>query len=411
MVTDFKFPDVGEGITEGEVVKWRIKEGEKVKVDQALVEVETDKAIVELPSPRAGTVLKIHHGEGDTVKVGEILVTIGEETEKIEKSRVSTSVVGILEEAPASETPKLILPRMMTEKEVLATPATRRLAKELGVDIGRVTGTGIEGRVTEEDVRRHAGQPRATEEEKTIQARVTRKYDLYGYVEHVPLKGIRRTTAKRMIESKTIAAHVTHMDEADVTTLVGIREHEKKSAAEKGLHLTYLPFIVKAVVAALREHPYLNSTLDDENEEIILKKYYNIGIAVDIPDGLIVPVIKGADQKSILELAREIEDLAKKAAGRELDLADLKGGTFTITNVGIIGGNHATPIINYPEVAILAIGRIQSKPLVWNGKIEIRQVVGLSLSFDHRVVDGAEAARFMNAVILRLVDPDKLLLE
>jgi len=402
MAFDFKFPDVGEGITEGEVVKWEVKEGEKVSEHQTIAKIETDKAIVEIPSPKAGTILKIYHKEGDTVKVGETLVTIGESGEgaEIPEPRATvptTSVVGVLEEAPVT----------VTEPSVLATPATRRLAKDLATDISQITGTGLDGRITEEDVRKYAEQ----KGQVSGIIRKVKKYDLYGYYETVPMKGIRKSTAKRMIESVKAAPHVTQMDEADVTELVKMRERLKDAAQKKSVHLTYLPFVVRAVVAALKQYPYLNSSVGQEIEEITLKKYYNIGVAVDTEDGLIVPVIKGADQKSLLSLAQEIQTLAERARSREIDLADLKGGTFTITNIGFIGGTHATPIINYPETAILAMGRIYDKPVVRGEQVVIRKVMPLSLSFDHRVIDGVMAARFTNTIIRYLEDPTLVCLE
>lgn len=402
MAFDFKFPDVGEGITEGEIVKWEVKEGEKVSEHQTIAKIETDKAIVEIPSPKAGTILKIYHKEGDTVKVGETLVTIGESGEgaEIPEPRATvptTSVVGVLEEAPVT----------VTEPSVLATPATRRLAKDLATDISQITGTGLDGRITEEDVRKYAEQ----KGQVSGIIRKVKKYDLYGYYETVPMKGIRKSTAKRMIESVKAAPHVTQMDEADVTELVKMRERLKDAAQKKSVHLTYLPFVVRAVVAALKQYPYLNSSVGQEIEEITLKKYYNIGVAVDTEDGLIVPVIKGADQKSLLSLAQEIQTLAEKARSREIDLADLKGGTFTITNIGFIGGTHATPIINYPETAILAMGRIYDKPVVRDEQVVIRKVMPLSLSFDHRVIDGVMAARFTNTIIRYLEDPTLVCLE
>ncbi len=400
MVVDFKFPDVGEGIVDGEIVKWEVNVGDKVAEHQVIAKVETDKAIVEIPSPRAGTILKIYHKEGDIVKVGETLVTIGEPGEHVEQLEVKpappTSVVGVLEEA-----------RPIASRQVLATPATRRLAKELGVDISQVIGTGLEGRVTEEDVRKLA-EEKGKKPETFIRKK---KYDLYGYYETVPMKGVRRSTAKKMIESVKAAPHVTHMDEADVTELSSIRERQKEAAQKQGVHLTYLPFVVRAAVAALKQFPYLNSSVSEENEEIILKKYYNIGIAVDTEDGLIVPVVKGADQKSVMKIAQEIQNLAEKARSREIDLADLKGGTFTVTNIGFIGGIHATPIINYPETAILATGKICDKAVVREGEIVARKVMPLSLSFDHRVIDGVMGARFMNALIRYLEDPTLVCLE
>jgi pyruvate dehydrogenase E2 component (dihydrolipoamide acetyltransferase) len=432
MAYEFKFPDIGEGLTEGEIVRWLVKEGDEIKEGQPLVEVETDKALAEIPSPKTGVILKILAKEKEIVKVGQVIVVFGEKGEKIEKKeekpqkeepkkeepakeappRPSVGVVGELEEAPEEgggvvEKQKPAKPAFVSE-HALATPAVRGLAKELGVDIEKAKGTGAGGRVLEKDVRQTAeekGKPRAEEVKKV------KKYDLYGYVERIPLRGVRRSIAKAMVKSKYTAPHVTAMDEADVTGLWEIREKEKKAAEKKGIKLTLMPFIIKGVIAGLKEHPYLNAMLDDENEEIILKKYYNIGMATDTPEGLMVPVVKNANEKSILQLAEEMFKLSEKARNRTVDLADLKGGTFTITNYGAIRGIFGTPIINHPEVAILGVGRIRETPVVKDGKIEIRRMLGLSLSFDHRVVDGAVAARFLNSVIEHLEDPDLILLE
>ena len=417
MAFEFKFPDIGEGLTEGEIVRWLVKEGDEVKEGQPLVEVETDKALAEIPSPRTGVILKILAEEKEIVKVGQVLVIFGEKGESLAApppKPKSVGVVGELEEAPEEiptpeVKPKVEKPAFVSE-HVLATPAVRALAKELGVDIDRMKGTGPEGRVLEKDVRQVAeGKEKPVEPEKKI-AKV-KKYDLYGYVERIPLRGVRRSIAKAMVKSKYTAPHVTTMDEADVTALWKIREKEKKAAEKKGIKLTILPFIIKAVIAGLNEHPYLNASLDDESEEIILKKYFNIGFATDTPEGLMVPVVKNAKDKSILQMAEELTKLAEKARNRTIDLADLKGGTFTISNYGALGGIYATPIINYPEVAILGVGKIKDMPVVGDGKIEIRKILHLALSFDHRVVDGGEAARFLNTVIARLEDPDLILLE
>ena len=402
MPTDFKFPDIGEGITEGEIVKWQVKEGDRVEQHQTIASIETDKAIADIPSPRSGVILKIHHKEGDIIKVGETLVTIGEPGEIIEKpselpSRPTASVVGVLEEAHA------VSPR---PPRIVATPATRRLTRELNVDLSEIAGTGLEGRITEDDVRKFA---QSKKERVEVVTKPAEKRDTYGCYDVVPMKGVRRSTAKRMVESFRTAVHVTHMDEADVTELVAFREKQNKIAEKRGMHLTYMPFIVKAVVAALKQYPYLNSSIDDEHEEIILKKYYNIGVAADTPDGLIVPVVKDADQKDIFTIAQEIQNLTEKAQSREISLSDLKGGTFTITNIGFIGGTHATPITNYPETAILATGRIRETPVVRDGQIVIRSIMPLSLSFDHRVTDGALAARFVNMIMKFLQDPALLL--
>jgi len=439
MAFEFKFPDIGEGLTEGEIVRWLVKEGDEIKEGQPLVEVETDKALAEIPSPKTGVIQKIMAKEKEIVKVGQVIVVIAEKGEavavapqKVEAVKAapapprpkSVGVVGELEEAP-EEAPAVAeekkaepaKPAFVSE-HALATPAVRALARELGVSIDKVKGTGSGGRVLEKDVRQ-AAEPREKPEEKAEKpaekpAEITakaRKYDLYGYVERIPLKGVRRSIAKAMVKSKYTAPHVTAIDEADITDLWEIREKEKKAAEKKGIKLTILPFIMKGVIAGLKEHPYLNATLNDENEEIILKKYFNIGLATDTPEGLMVPVIKNADGKSIFALAEENTKLAEKARNRTIDLADLKGGTFTITNYGAVRGIYGTPIINHPEVAILGVGKIRETPVVREGKIVVRKILPLSLSFDHRVVDGAEAARFLNTVIARLEDPDLILLE
>ncbi|HWU38576.1 MAG TPA: dihydrolipoamide acetyltransferase family protein, partial [Candidatus Acidoferrum sp.] len=235
--------------------------------------------------------------------------------------------------------------------------------------------------------------------------------DAYGTVERVALRGMRRTIAQAMVKSKSTIPHAAGIDEADITRLVALKAHAKERAAEKKIHLTFLPFVMKALVAAFQEHPYLNASLDDEKGEILLKKYYNIGLAVDTKDGLMVPVVKNVRGKNIFQLAAELEGLSEKARSRTIDLADLKGGTFTITNFGAMGGIFGFPIIHHPEVAILGMGKIYDKPMVIDGKIEIRKVLPLSLSFDHRVVDGAEAVRFLNTVIQLLEDPGLILLE
>ncbi len=324
-------------------------------------------------------------------------------------------VVGELEEAP-EETAAVVaktapVKLAFVSEHALATPAVRALARELGVDINKVQGTGSEGRVLEKDVRKQIAESKLKPAEEVKKPTKVKKYDLYGFVERIPLRGVRRSIAKAMVKSKYTAPHVSAMDEADITELWQIREKEKKIAESKGIKLTILPFIIKAVIAGLTEHPYLNATLDDDSEEIILKKYFNIGLATDTPEGLMVPVVKLAKEKSIFELAQESAQLAEKARNRTIDLADLKGGTFTITNYGAVRGIYGTPIINHPEVAILGIGKIQEKPVVRDEKVVIRRILPLSLSFDHRVVDGAEAARFLNTVIARLEDPDLILLE
>lgn len=357
----------------------------KIKEDQILAEVETAKAVVEVPSPRDGIVIKLHYKEGECVKVGEVLVTIGDEEdlEPNDLRKDKGTVVGILEEAK-----EIVMPSW-----VLATPAVRRKAKEMGIDIALVKGTGHRGKVTEEVSGVRHGD------------------DSYGPITRIPIKGIRKTLAKNLPAYQHTAAHVTHMDEADVTELIIIKEKEEKDMEEKGIKLTFLPFIIKAVIIALKAHPFLNSTLDEDNGEIILKKYYNIGIAVDTKDGLIAPIIKDADKKNIISLAEEIKTLSERARSRTIDIKELRGGTFSITNVGAYGGVFATPIINYPEAAILATGRIQDRPVVIDMDIRIRKILPISITFDHRIMDGAMVARFTNTIIKHLEDPGLLLLE
>jgi len=423
MPYEFKFPDVGEGIHEGEIVKWFVKEGDRIKADQPLGEIETDKAVVEMPSPKSGKILKLHIAAGGIIHVGETMVTILEEHEtdadakkhmeakaqekhepkKEAKSDVpyTGSVVGFLEEA------KEIKPIISSKTSggggggglgtVQATPAVRNLAKQLNADLNIIKGTGPEGRITIEDVQKAAG---ATKKEEHAGIKVTRKYDFFGYVDRVPLHGVKKIVAQKMAESIFTAVQLTNMHETDVTGLAALREKEKSQYEKEGIKLTFMPYIVKAVALCLKEHPYLNTSL--EGEEIILKKYYNIGVAVDTEEGLIVPVVKGAEAKDIKTIAKDIDKLANDARSKKVNLMDLRGGTFSVSNLGSVGVEFFTPIINYPESAILGVGRVTEKPVVRSGKIEIRKMLPLSLTYDHRIVDGAQAARFVNDLIERL---------
>lgn len=429
MAFEFKLPDLGEGLTEGEIVKWLVKVGDPVEENQVFVQVETDKAVIDIPSPRKGVVLKLAVAEGETVQVGRVIIVIGEPGEKLEalpkpeeaKVRPSVGVVGELEEAPAEEevkrpvekAPAKAIPAPSLEGvEILAVPMVRKLASDLQVDLRTIRGTGPQGRITKEDVQKAARERKPPEKEIPAKAiKAARKYDLYGFVERVQLRGMRKTIAQAMVKSKSTIPHAAGLDEADATQLLALKAKAKERAAQKKVHLTILPFVIKAVVAALEEHPYVNASVDDESGEIVLKKYYNIGIAVDTKDGLMVPVVKNAKGKNIFQLAAELTELSEKARNRTIDLADLKGGTFTITNFGAMGGIYGFPVIHHPEVAILGMGKIMEKPIVVDGKIEVRKVLPLSLSFDHRVVDGAEAVRFMNTVIELLEDPGLILME
>ncbi|MFQ5950848.1 MAG: dihydrolipoamide acetyltransferase family protein [Candidatus Geothermarchaeales archaeon] len=389
MPLEFKLPDVGEGVAEGEVIKWHVREGDEIKEDAPLVEVMTDKATVEIPSPAGGTVLKLMAPEGGIVKVGAVLAVIGEEGEKVEP---------VTKEA--KKTAEAVVEKRIAKKRVhvAAAPATRRLARQLGVDLSLVTPTGPRGHITKGDVQKFAERMVPEQPSELVE-------------ERIPLRGIRRRISEKMILSKHTAAHVTHVDAVDVTELVALREKAKAVAQERGVRLTYLPFIIKALIPALREYPYLNSSLDDEKGEIILKKYYNIGIATATDKGLMVPVVKDADKKGEMELAEEIERLTRKARGGEIQLEDLRGGTFTITNIGALGGIFSTPIINLPEVAILGVHKIRRQPVVVDGGITIRDMTYLALTFDHRVVDGDTAASFTNTVIQDLENPGLFLIE
>jgi pyruvate dehydrogenase E2 component (dihydrolipoamide acetyltransferase) len=396
MLREFKFPDVGEGIAEGEIVRWLVKEGDSVKEDQDLLEVETDKALITLNSPYTGKVTRLHGKEGDMIKVGDVLTTVdagGEEgTVTGAEKGDSGTVVGTLSD---NEVVEVVHP-------VQATPAVRVLAKQMRIDLASVKGTGPGGRITKEDVERAATKAGQQTSEEA---------DAYGLVEKVPLRGIRRTVAKRMAEASKRVAEVTIWEDADITDLEQVRAKERRVAEEKGVRLTYLPFLIKAIIPALKGHPYFNASLDEAAEAIILKRYFNIGIAVDTTDGLIVFVIKDADKKNILDLAKETATLAEKARLRKIDLHELKGSTFTITNYGVVGASYGTPIINHPEVAIIGLGKIEDRPVVRSGQIAIRKIMPLSLAFDHRVIDGVEAGRFLGVVIQHLEDPNLMLLE
>jgi 2-oxoglutarate dehydrogenase complex dihydrolipoamide succinyltransferase (E2) component len=396
---EFKLPDIGEGVAEGEILKWMVKEGDRVDEDQSLVEVMTDKVNVQIPSPRNGVVSRILAKEGQVVKVGQPMVVIqvaGEGGAPVSQESKAAPAVQV-RSAPVQP-----LQTPVPLDRVLATPSTRRLARELGVEITTVKGTGPAGRVTDDDVRGASAGGHPLTQPTAL---------LHGNEERIPLRGVRKAVAERMTKSSNTAAHVTVVDEVDVTELVLLREAFKGSAEKRGVKLTFLPLVIKAVIPALKQFPYINASLDEAEAEIVLKKYYNLGIATDTVQGLLVPVVKDADKKDIFQLSGEIEKLADRARSGQLSLEDVHGSTFTITNIGSIGGLFATPIINYPEVAILGVHHITKRPIVREGKIEIRDMMYLSVSFDHRVLDGAYAARFMRMVIETVQEPKKLLAE
>ncbi|MGM0591769.1 MAG: 2-oxo acid dehydrogenase subunit E2 [Halobacteriota archaeon] len=494
---EFKLPDVGEGVAEGELVSWLVEPGDPVSEDQPVAEVETDKALVEVPSPYDGTVDDLLVEEGEVVPVGTVIITFEVEGEDEEPTDVAEEPTETAGEPPqeAVETPS---------GRVFAPPSVRRLARELGVDVAAVEGSGPGGRVTDADVRaaveaetvegEHAGsetpepeevepgRPAGTDEaaepverERTLATPATRRIASEEGVdidaipttetrndeafvtteavreyaaaqraataqapaerveveavsaeatatgdaaatgptagERVPYRGVRRTIGEHMVRSKSTVPHVTHHDEVDVTELVELRGELKDVAAEESVKLTYMPFVMKAVVAALKAFPLVNSTLDEENEEILLHEEYNLGVATATDAGLMVPVVDDVDRKGLLELASEVAEKAQSARDRTITRPEMTGGTFSITNVGAIGGEYATPVVNYPEVAILALGAIKQKPRVVDGEVVPRHVLTLSLSFDHRVVDGAVGAQFTNEVERYLNNPALLLLE
>ena len=554
---EFKLPDVGEGVAEGELVNWLVEPGDTVTEDMPVAEVETDKALVEVPSPYNGTVKELLAEEGQMVPVGDVIITfdvpgegddegVADAAAEETATDAATDATGDDEAASAAESESAgAAARTDAESgdeetetpsgRVFAPPNVRRLARELGVDIGTVDGSGPSGRITEGDVRAAAEsggasasstdeadddtpEPRSVsvgdgkssvskrttdgetatavesaDRDRTLAAPATRRVaeeagvDLNavpateerdgeafvtadavheyaeaqrqarqaeveattadagaetsaasaasdgetasagadtgsadvdmtadGPVERVPYRGVRRTIGKQMEQSKYTAPHVTHHDTVVIDDLVEFRAETKELAAERDVKLTYMPFVLKAIVRALKEYPELNATLDEsdpEDAEILLKQYYNVGIAVATDAGLMVPVVENVDEKSVFELAREIDDLASRARERKVTREEMQGGTFSVTNFGAIGGEYATPIINYPETAILGLGAIEQRPVVQDGEVTAAYTLPLSLSIDHRVIDGAVAGRFTNRVMELLQNPKLLLLE
>lgn len=418
---EFRVPELGEGVHEGELVKWLVKPGDVVKDDQTLCEVMTDKATVEMPAPFSGTITGLHAKEGETVKVNQLLVTYDTVAGAAKSTPASTTPVNgnghAAKPAPAPASAPAIAkpaPIMMTAPtnadpvtRVLAAPSTRRFARESGVGLETVTGTGPHGRVMREDIERYLKGGSVAVPRKSVQT---------GPIERrEPFKGLRKKISEKMRQSKDHAAHFTYVEEADVTRLVKLRTVAKEMAAKDGIKLTYLPFIMKAMVAALKKYPILNSSLDEEKGEIVYKNYYNIALSVQTDDGLTAPVIKDVDNKSIYEIARDIQGVVDRARAKKLTQDDLKGGTITLTNAGTIGGLFATPVINYPEVAILGFNKIFRKAVVKTIKgrerIVARDWTYFSISLDHRIVDGAVGAEFMKLFISYIEEPALLILQ
>jgi pyruvate dehydrogenase E2 component (dihydrolipoamide acetyltransferase) len=421
----FKFPDIGEGLEEGKIVEWYVRKGQQVESGDPIVKMETDKVVTDIPTPRGGIVSQLYGAVGETVKVGNALVEIdmegvsAEEAQDLAKTVIAPpsekvveekgfGVVGTIEVAgdgaylPSSGeglAVQLSDAQPGPKTKVLATPVARAMAKDLGVDINSVTGTGPAGRVTKRDIEAASHQPARVAEPRSQAVAATDR------VEYLPLSMIRKTIAKNMLRSKHNAAHMSVMEEVEVSELVSIRDRIKPHLLEQNIRLSYLPFVIKAVTLALKNHPVLNSELDLENERIIRKNYINIGIAVDTEEGLVVPVIKDADRLSIAELASSVNSISERAAKRQITLDEMKDGTFSITSYGSIGGYFAVPVINYPQVAILGVGRLSEKPVIKDNAVVPGKVLPISMSVDHRIVDGGEVARFLNEVLAYLKDP------
>ncbi|NHN30011.1 dihydrolipoamide acetyltransferase family protein [Paenibacillus agricola] len=467
-IYEYKFPELGEGIHEGEIVKWLVKPGDVVNDETIIMEVQNDKSTVEVPAPVEGKIVEIKVAEGTVCTIGDLIATIevagevpqqagghghgesaaplapteaapaakgeGQDAECAVGGAVAANVANSKLDTPLAggEAPKAAgdAGGAAAGSKALATPSVRKLAREKGLNIGQVTASGPNGRVTKEDVLAFAAgggapaaaakaaseAPAATDAAPAAEAgsaapSAAAAVSGERIEERVPFKGIRKAIANAMVKSVYTAPHVTLMDEVDVTQLVALREKAKPIAEKKGVKITYLPFIVKALVAAARQFPAMNAMIDEEKNEIVYKKYYHIGIATDTDNGLIVPVIQDADRKNIWTIAAAIKDLAARGRDGKLTSAEMRGSTLSITNIGSAGGMFFTPVINFPEVAILGTGRITEKPVVKNGEIVIAPVMALSLSFDHRIIDGATAQQFVNYIKQLLADPELLIME
>jgi len=403
MAFEVKLPDIGEGVAEGEIVRWLVKPGDAVKEDQPLVEVMTDKASVEIPSPRTGHIEALHAEEGQVVPVGTVIVSIA-----VAGGPVAAATGGPTAHAAAgaarAATPVASAGPAVTTSAPQATPAVRQLARQLGVALESVTGTGPEGRITADDVQRAAGSAPGPGARPAPAAAGPAKAGAPGE-ERIPLRGLRRRIAEAMRRSLDTAAHFTFVAECDMSAVAAHMARTKPRAERAGVPLTYLTYVVKALIEPLRQYPLLNASLDDEAHEVVLKRFYHVGIATATAEGLTVPVIRDADRRTLLGVAGEIKRLATAAREGSIKLEDLQGGTFTVTSTGARGGLLATPIVHHPQVAILGVHEVKKRPVVVNDQIVAREMTNLSLSLDHRVVDGAVGADFLYAVIARLADP------
>jgi len=425
----FNFPDIGEGLDEGTILEWYVEKGQSVKAGQALVRVETDKVVTDIPSPKTGVIVQVYGSVGETIHVGHALVEIEMEgisgaaavaeakmPVQLPVEEEGAAVVGTLELAgnnallaSSHEGFPSVEATQHSVRKVLATPVARAVAKELQIDIQQVPGTGPAGRVTKEDVQRFALTKKGVQPVSSVTPQGTSAV-MSDRVTYEPLTQIRKTIAKNMLQSMSSSAQMTVFEEVEVSDLAVIREQFKQQHPDSSLKLTYLPFVIKAVVNALKQFPIINAQMDLEHDRFIMKHYYHVAVAVDTSEGLVVPVIRDADTLSVLNLAAAVASLAEKAKNRKLTLDDMKDGTFTVTNYGSIGGLFATPVLNYPQVGILGVGRLIQKPIVKNGSMVIGTVLPLSLTVDHRVVDGSTASRFLNAILNDLAHPVMMLL-
>ncbi|GGG87224.1 2-oxo acid dehydrogenase subunit E2 [Staphylococcus pragensis] len=432
MAFEFRLPDIGEGIHEGEIVKWFVKAGDTIEEDDVLAEVQNDKSVVEIPSPVSGTVEEVVVDEGTVAVVGDVIVKIdAPDAEEMQFKGGHDDDASSKEEAPAQEEAKEEAPAASASqdeevdenRQIKAMPSVRKYAREKGVNIKAVAGSGKNGRITKEDIDNHvngggaqaasasneSAAATSTEDASAAQTQSVPAGDFPETTEKIP--AMRRAIAKAMVNSKHTAPHVTLMDEIDVQDLWDHRKKFKEIAAEQGTKLTFLPYVVKALVSALKKYPALNTSFNEEAGEIVHKHYWNIGIAADTERGLLVPVVKNADRKSIFQISDEINELAVKARDGKLTSEEMKGASCTISNIGSAGGQWFTPVINHPEVAILGIGRIAQKPIVKDGEIVAAPVLALSLSFDHRQIDGATGQNAMNHIKRLLNNPELLLME
>jgi pyruvate dehydrogenase E2 component (dihydrolipoamide acetyltransferase) len=431
---EFKLPDLGEGMQEAEVVEWLVKPGDILKLDQTMVKVETDKAVVEIPSPVAGRISEIRVADGQVAKVGDVLVVFETATSTNGGSSTpsqSATAAPVITRPASVPSPSTAAPVPTTKQRVLAAPAVRKLAFELGIDLEQVTPTNPNGRVSIEDVRSYGEQAQASSalpasstapagleetEQPVSQAAPIIAQKIQQPVptaqdERQPLKGLRKRIAEHMERSWRTIPHATAFDEVDGGALAALRETLKPIAEKRGVRLTYIPLLIKLLIPLLKEFPIFNASLDEERREIIYKHSYHIGVATASPEGLLVPVLRNADRLTLLEIASGLEQLIEGAKKRTLSLPELSGSTFTLNNVGSFGGSTGTPIINYPEVAILAVGRLQEKAVVHQGSVIVRPIMPLALSFDHRLIDGAMAGAFLARFKELVENPGQMMLD